>query len=197
MTIPRSLCVLAAIPAMIGFSEPSSGAEGAGQPMVRLTTSAGPIDIELYADKAPETVANFLAYVEGGHYDGLLFHRVIPGFVIQGGGLEAGMRPRPTRDPIPNEADNGLRNETGTLSMARTGDPHSATSQFFINLSDNEFLDHRARSADGWGYAVFGRVVAGMEAVEAIAAAPTHNVGPHRDVPVEDALIVSAEVLPE
>ncbi len=174
------------------FSNPSIGAE---RTMVRFTTSEGVIDIELFNDKAPGTVQNFVEYVENGFYDGLIFHRVIPGFVIQGGGMEPGMKQRETRDPIENEADNGEKNLVGTLSMARTNNPHSASSQFFINLADNAFLDHTAKNAQGWGYAVFGKVSEGMEIVEKIAATTTTTVGPYQDVPENDIVITKAEVL--
>ena len=157
--------------------------------MVEMTTSKGVITLELDAKSAPVTVANFLEYVKSGHYDGTIFHRVIPGFVIQGGGMESGMREKATRTPIENEADNGLKNLTGTICMARTNDPHSATSQFFINLKDNSFLDHTEKSASGWGYAVFGRVTSGMDVVEAIAAVQTGNAGHHQDVPLEDVVL--------
>ncbi len=157
--------------------------------MVEMTTSKGVIQLELDAENAPITVANFLEYVKSGHYDGTIFHRVIPGFVIQGGGLESGMKEKATQAPIENEADNGLKNLTGTICMARTNDPHSATSQFFINLKDNSFLDHTEKTASGWGYAVFGRVTSGMDVVEAIAAVQTGKAGYHSDVPLEDVVL--------
>jgi len=160
--------------------------------MVEMTTSKGVITLELDAERAPVTVANFLEYVNSGHYDGTIFHRVIPGFVIQGGGMESGMREKTTQAPIENEADNGLKNLTGTICMARTNDPHSATSQFFINLKDNSFLDHTEKTPSGWGYAVFGRVTSGMEVVEAIAAVQTGNAGHHQDVPLEDVVLEKA-----
>ena len=152
--------------------------------MVEMTTSKGVIELELDAKNAPITVANFLEYVKSGHYDGTIFHRVIPGFVIQGGGLQSGMTEKATGTPIENEADNGLKNLTGAICMARTNDPHSATSQFFINLKDNSFLDHTEKSATGWGYAVFGRVTSGMALIEALEAVPTGNAGYHSDVPL-------------
>ncbi len=173
----------------------ASAAFAAG-PMVELRTSLGSFTIELWPDKAPRTVENFLAYVKDGHYRGLTFHRVIPGFVIQGGGLTADLRVRPTRPPIPNEADNGLANRAYTLSMARTRDPHSATSQFFVNLGDNAALDHSARNAAGWGYAVFGKVASGTAVVDAIAAVPTGTNGPYSDVPANPVLIEDARLLP-
>ena len=162
--------------------------------MVEMTTSKGVIELELDAKNAPITVANFLEYVKSGHYDGTIFHRVIPGFVIQGGGLQSGMTEKATGTPIENEADNGLKNLTGAICMARTNEPHSATSQFFINLKDNSFLDHTEKSATGWGYAVFGRVTSGMDVVEAIAAVPTGNAGNHSDVPLEDIVLEKAVV---
>ena len=162
--------------------------------MVELTTSKGVIELELDAKNAPLTVANFLEYVKSGHYDGTIFHRVIPGFVIQGGGLQSGMVEKATGTPIENEADNGLKNLTGAICMARTNEPHSATSQFFINLKDNSFLDHTEKSATGWGYAVFGRVISGMDVVEAIAAVATGNAGYHSDVPLEDIVLERAVV---
>jgi len=157
--------------------------------MVEMHTSKGLITLELDAEKAPVTVANFIEYVKSGHFDGTIFHRVIPGFVIQGGGMESGMKEKPTQPPIENEADNGLKNVTGSICMARTNDPHSATSQFFINLKDNQFLDHSGKNPQGWGYAVFGQVTDGMDVVEAIAAVQTGNAGLHQDVPVEDIVV--------
>jgi peptidyl-prolyl cis-trans isomerase B (cyclophilin B) len=162
---------------------------------VKLHTNHGTITLELDADKAPETVQNFLAYVEAGHYDNTLFHRVIKGFMIQGGGFEPGMKQKPTRDPIKNEADNGLKNVTGTVAMARTQDPHSATAQFFINVTDNDFLDFRSADSQGWGYCVFGRVTDGLDVVEAIRSVPTGSKGFHQDVPVDDVVIERAEVV--
>ena len=162
--------------------------------MVEMATSKGVIELELDTDNAPITVANFLAYVESNHYDGTIFHRVIPGFVIQGGGLGPGMHEKATREPIENEADNGLKNLTGTICMARTNEPHSATSQFFINLKDNSFLDHTEKTASGWGYAVFGRVTSGMEVVELIAGVQTGDVGYHSDVPLEDVVLEKVAV---
>ena len=159
---------------------------------VLMKTSKGDITLELDADKAPKTVANFLDYVDAGFFNGTIFHRVIPGFMIQGGGFEPGMKQRPTRAPIPNEANNGLRNARYTLAMARTSDPHSATAQFFINTADNAFLDHKAETAQGWGYAVFGRVVDGSELVDAIEGVRTGRRGFHDDVPLEDVVIVRA-----
>jgi cyclophilin family peptidyl-prolyl cis-trans isomerase len=161
-------------------------------PRVTLKTTYGDITIELYPDKAPETVANFLKYVDDGHYNGTIFHRVIDGFMIQGGGFTADMQQKPTRAPIRNEADNGLKNMRGTISMARTPDPHSATAQFFINVVDNEFLDFRSPDYSGYGYCVFGKVVAGMDVVDKIKAVPTTTRFFHENVPVEPVIIQEA-----
>lgn len=162
--------------------------------MVKLHTNFGTIVLELDAAKAPETVKNFLAYVEAGHYDNTIFHRVIDGFMIQGGGFEPGMNQKPTNAPIQNEAANGLKNDRYTIAMARTGDPHSATAQFFINVKDNAFLNHTAPSGQGWGYCVFGKVVEGMDVVDKIRGVKTGAKGFHQDVPVEDVIIQKAEV---
>ena len=162
---------------------------------VKLTTSQGAITLKLDAEKAPKTVANFLAYVEAGHYDGTIFHRVIKNFMIQGGGMEPNMNQKPCSAPIENEAANGLKNKRGSIAMARTNDPHSATAQFFINTVDNDFLDFRAPSGQGWGYCVFGEVVEGMDVVDAIRAVRTGNKGFHQDVPVDDVVIQKAEVV--
>ena len=158
--------------------------------MITFSTSHGDITIELFTDEAPVTVENFLAYVDSGHFDGTIFHRVIPGFMIQGGGFDADMNQKPTRDPIKNEADNGLKNERGTLSMARTSDVNSATCQFFINVNDNDVLDHGERD---FGYAVFARVTEGMDVVDKIVAVATGNRGGHSDVPVEPVVVERAE----
>jgi peptidyl-prolyl cis-trans isomerase B (cyclophilin B) len=158
---------------------------------VEMQTSAGTLRIELDDERAPASVANFLAYVNAGHYDGTVFHRVIRGFMVQGGGFEPGMKQKRTNAPIANEAKNGLKNKHYTLAMARTSDPHSATAQFFINTTDNAFLDND-RAGDGWGYAVFGRVVEGMEVVDAIESVKTGNRGGHGDVPLEDVRIERA-----
>lgn len=162
---------------------------------VKLHTNHGEIVIELDADKAPETVKNFLAYVEAGHYDNTVFHRVIDGFMIQGGGFEPGMTQKPTQAPIKNEADNGLKNTAGTVAMARTQDPHSATAQFFINVADNGFLNHSAPTAQGWGYCVFGSVTEGLDVVNKIRTVKTGSKGFHQDVPAEDVVIERAEVI--
>jgi peptidyl-prolyl cis-trans isomerase B (cyclophilin B) len=159
---------------------------------VKMETSAGAFEIELDDAKAPETVRNFLAYVAKGHYDGTVFHRVIKGFMIQGGGFEPGMKQKPTDAPIRNEANNGLKNKRYTLAMARTSDPHSASAQFFVNTVDNDFLDFRAENAQGWGYAVFGRVSAGTDVVDAIEKVKTGRKGFHDDVPLDDVVIQRA-----
>ncbi len=161
--------------------------------MVRLHTNHGVIGIELDAARAPKTVENFLQYVRSGHYDNTVFHRVINGFMIQGGGFEPGMRQKPTAAPVDNEAANGLRNQKYTVAMARTSDPHSATAQFFINVADNAFLDHTAPTGQGWGYCVFGKVVEGMDVVDKIRAVRTGRSGGHQDVPEEDVIIERAE----
>ena len=158
-------------------------------PRVRIETSLGAIVLELDAEKAAKTVENFLSYVDDGFFDGLIFHRVIPNFMIQGGGFTPDMNQKPTGAPIQNEANNGLKNAIGTIAMARTQAPHSATAQFFINLSENKFLDHRAQTPDGWGYAVFGQVVEGMDVVMAIAAVQTARQGMYDDVPREPVVI--------
>lgn len=162
---------------------------------VLLKTNHGDITIELNTEAAPVSCENFVQYVKDGHYDGTIFHRVIPGFMIQGGGFESGMSQKPTRDEIKNEANNGLGNDLGTVAMARTPDPHSASSQFFINLSKNDFLNFKDESTQGWGYCVFGKTVDGMDAVKSIAAVSTGNSGHHGDVPVEDVIIEKAEIV--
>jgi peptidyl-prolyl cis-trans isomerase B (cyclophilin B) len=163
--------------------------------MVRLHTNFGVIALELDAERAPETVKNFLAYVESGHFSNTLFHRVIDGFMIQGGGFEPGMKQKPVKAPIKNEAQNGLKNARYTVAMARTNEPHSATAQFFISVNDNGFLDHTAPNPQGWGYCVFGRVSEGQDVVDRIKAAKTGRRSGHQDVPVEDVIIERAEVV--
>jgi peptidyl-prolyl cis-trans isomerase B (cyclophilin B) len=163
--------------------------------MVKLTTNFGPITLQLDAQAAPDSVANFLQYVKDGHYDGTIFHRVIDGFMIQGGGFTPDMAQKPTRAPIQNEAANGLKNEAYTIAMARTPNPHSATSQFFINVANNAFLDYREPSAQGYGYCVFGKVTEGQEVVDRIRKVRTGNRAGHQDVPVEDVVIERAEIL--
>jgi peptidyl-prolyl cis-trans isomerase B (cyclophilin B) len=161
--------------------------------MVKLQTNFGAITIELDAERAPDTTANFLEYVRSGFYDNTVFHRVIDGFMIQGGGFDPGMKQKATRAAIKNEAANGLKNDSYTIAMARTSDPHSATAQFFINVSDNAFLNHTAPTAQGWGYAVFGRVVEGQDVVDRIRKVKTGSRGMHQDVPLDDVVIEKAE----
>jgi len=161
--------------------------------MVILHTNHGDIKLELDSENAPATVANFLQYVRDGHYDNTIFHRVIDGFMIQGGGMESGMKQKPVRAPVANEAGNGVKNKRYTVAMARTSEPHSATAQFFINVADNAFLDHKGPSPQGWGYCVFGKVVAGEDVVDRIKGVPTSNSGMHQNVPTEDVVIQRAE----
>lgn len=163
--------------------------------MVKMETSKGVITIELDGNKAPETVANFITYVQEGFYDGTIFHRVISNFMIQGGGFTTDMAQKPTHDPIKNEANNGLKNDTGTIAMARTQDPHSATAQFFINVKDNDFLNFSSESSQGWGYAVFGKVTEGMDVVNAIKDVQTTTVGPYQDVPAETVTIEKVTII--
>lgn len=165
--------------------------------MVILKTNYGDITLELDFEKAPKTAENFVQYVKDGFYDGTIFHRVIDNFMIQGGGFEPGMKQKPTRDPIENEADNGLKNDLGTIAMARTMDPHSATAQFFINVKDNDFLNHSGKNAQGWGYAVFGKVTDGLETINKIKAVSTTMAAGHQDVPAEDVVIESAVLTEE
>ena len=187
-----------------GASEPDkqtvSTAPAAGQPAnprVLIETSKGNITVEVFPGNAPLSAANFLNYVKSGFYDGLAFHRVIPGFMIQTGGMTPDMAEKPKGAPIQNEADNGLKNLRGTLAMARTGDPHSASSQFFINVADNAFLNHRGKSFEGWGYAVFGQVIDGMNVVDAIVAVPRGNRGPNGDVPIDPIVMKRVTLLPQ
>ena len=178
-----------------GCSEAGGGA--AGGPVVLMATSKGEVKIELFQKEAPETVTNFLAYVSEGFYDGTIFHRVIPGFMIQGGGFTEAMQQKPTKPAIKNEAANGLTNDTGTLAMARTNMVDSATSQFFINVKDNDFLNHKDTSMQGFGYCVFGRVIEGMDVVSAIERVATGRRGMHQDVPQEPIIIQSMKVVSE
>ncbi|MEW2831627.1 peptidylprolyl isomerase [Acinetobacter baumannii] len=166
-------------------------------PQVELNTYKGRIVLELNTEKAPKTAANFLEYVRDGFYDGVIFHRVIDGFMIQGGGFDENFKEKATRDAIENEADNGLSNDVGTIAMARTQAPHSASAQFFINVKNNSFLNHTSKTAQGWGYAVFGKVVEGMDVVEAIKGVRTGNRGYHADVPLENVVIESAKIISE
>ncbi|MFP4207616.1 MAG: peptidylprolyl isomerase [Wenzhouxiangella sp.] len=199
MRMLLAICLL--IPALSGAQtteeqpQEQSDPQTTEYPTVILHTNFGAITLELYEDKAPQSVANFVQYARDGHYDGTLFHRVIPNFMIQGGGFDTDFQQKSTREPIENEADNGLGNERGTVAMARTNDPHSATAQFFINVTDNDFLNHRSKaSGQTWGYAVFGRVVDGMDVVDAIRAVDTGRRGMHQDVPVEDVIIERVEM---
>ena len=175
---------------LFAFTALAASAQAA--PQVAFTTTLGSFTVELDPDAAPKTVANFLAYAQAGQYKGTTFHRVISNFMIQGGGFEPGMKQKPTNEPVENEANNGLKNERGSIAMARTSAPHSATAQFFINVADNGFLDHPGQ--DGWGYCVFGRVVDGMDVVDKIKNVKTGRSGFHQDVPVEDVIIERAEV---
>ncbi len=196
-TLPSLLVVIAAILSLALFTtvkgEKTMNDETSNNPIVVLETTMGTITIELDAKNAPNTTENFLAYVEDGYFTDTTFHRVIPNFMIQGGGITADMKDKPSsRAPIQNEANNGLKNDRGTLAMARTSDPHSATSQFFINHKDNDFLNFKSESMQGWGYAVFGKVTDGMDVVDAIAAVKTGNKGGHQDVPLETITITGA-----
>lgn len=175
----------------------AANAEGGANaaPQVKLETNYGDIIVTLFEDEAPATVANFIAYVEAGFYDGTIFHRVIENFMIQGGGFDEDFRQKTTQASITNEADNGLKNEVGRLAMARTADPHSATAQFFINTQDNDFLNFREKSAQGWGYAVFGEVSEGMDVVDRIKQVTTRSQGPHQNVPAETVVIQKAQRL--
>lgn len=185
-----AICLLA-LPLLAGAEQPVQ----TENPTVILHTNHGAITVELFEAQAPKSVANFLQYARDGHYDGTIFHRVIDNFMIQGGGFDTDFSQKPTRDPIENEADNGLTNQRGTLAMARTNDPHSATAQFFINVVDNDFLNHRGKqSGQTWGYAVFGRVTEGMDVVDNIRAVATGTHGFHRDVPEEPVIIERVEL---
>ncbi|MEM6453530.1 MAG: peptidylprolyl isomerase [Acidobacteriota bacterium] len=188
------LTAIAAVPAIAQETEPAAAAPAAERPRVVLQTTMGDITLELFPDKAPKSVANFLTYVRDGFYDGTVFHRVIPNFMAQGGGFTADMNRKPTRSPIQNEADNGVKNTRGTVAMARTGDPHSATAQFFVNAVDNDFLNHTRKDPRGWGYTVFGQVTEGMDVVDAISATRTTSRGKFRDVPVEAIVITKARI---
>ena len=186
-----TFCLSLAVALLLGFG---GQAQAGGKNMVTLQTNKGDIVLELDAEKAPNTVKNFLDYAKSGFYDGTIFHRVIPGFMIQGGGFTEQMKQKATKDPIDNEANNGLKNDTYTIAMARTQAPHSATAQFFINVANNGFLNFKAPTMQGWGYAVFGKVVKGQEVVDSIAAVRTGNRGFHQDVPVEPIVINKAIV---
>jgi len=188
----KTIVILGALVALVAAG---AGMAVAANPKVEMETSKGKMVIELFPDKAPETVKNFLIYVETKYYDGTIFHRVIPKFMIQGGGFTADMKQKSAGAPIENEADNGLKNDRGTIAMARTGDPHSATAQFFINSVNNDFLNHKSKTQQGWGYVVFGKVIAGMDVIDAISAVKTVTRGRFRDVPAETIEIISASVL--
>ena len=177
-----------------GFTQDDPATTGANMVTVTMETSKGVITLELDKEKAPESVENFVAYAKSGHYDGTVFHRVIPGFMIQGGGFDTAMKQKATNPPIRIEADNGLKNTRGTVAMARTSDPNSATSQFFINAKDNDFLNHTAPTPQGWGYAVFGKVTDGMDVVESIENVATANKAGHQDVPVTEVIIEKVTV---
>lgn len=203
-SIPFLLALLFML-SMLSFSITHAQAENATSteqgttmstnPRVLLQTNKGDITLELDAEKAPKTVENFLSYVNDGFYDGTIFHRVIPHFMIQGGGFEPGLTQKETKAPVENEANNGLKNDVYTVAMARTSDPHSATAQFFINVADNDFLNHTNPTPNGWGYAVFGKVVEGTDVVDTLKGAKTGNKGFHQDVPVEDLIIESARLV--
>jgi len=188
----KTIVILGALVALVTAG---AGMAVAANPKVEMETSKGKMVIELFPDKAPETVKNFLNYVETQYYDGTIFHRVIPKFMIQGGGFTSDMKQKSAGAPIKNEADNGLKNDRGTIAMARTGDPHSATAQFFINSVNNDFLNHKSKTQQGWGYVVFGKVIAGMDIIDAISASKTVTRGRFRDVPAETIEIISARVL--
>ncbi|MDH5648775.1 MAG: peptidylprolyl isomerase [Gammaproteobacteria bacterium] len=193
----KKLILFLALAACVSFSVYAADNTRAthANPVVRIATNMGNIDVELDSKKAPITVKNFIGYVDKGYYNGTVFHRVIKGFMIQGGGFLPGMQPKTPGSPIRNEANNGLSNKTGTISMARTNDPHSAAAQFFINTADNVLLDHKNETQQGWGYAVFGHVVQGMEIVKKIESSMTGRVGIHGDVPINDVIITRIERL--
>lgn len=193
--LTRSRTVLRVIVPLLAIFSFSTIADKTMNPLIKLTTSMGEIVLELDAEKAPLSVENFVNYVNNEHYDGLIFHRIIPNFMVQGGGIEPGMSERANLSPISNEADNGLKNDKGTIAMARTNDPHSATSQFFINLKDNDFLNHTSKDARGWGYAVFGKVVEGVGVVDAMGQVSTGSANGQQDVPVKDVVLIKAVVV--
>ena len=195
MAITRIACIALLLVSTTNVGLATEKKSKPAYPLVRMTTNLGVIELELYPAKAPKTVKNFLQYVNNGFYNGTVFHRVISGFMIQGGGFEPGMRLKPTALPINNEADNGLTNVSGSIAMARTGNPHSATAQFFINTADNTALNHTSKTSQGWGYTVFGKVTQGMEVVKAIEATPTGQSGPFADVPANDVVITRMEVV--
>lgn len=189
----KKLLALALLPFALVTGTAAFAKAPAANPQVRITTNHGVIELELFVDKVPDTARNFLNYVEAGFYNGTIFHRVIPRFMIQGGGFERGMKPKEPGVPIKNEADKGLKNLAGTVAMARTADPHSAAAQFFINTVDNAFLDHTAQTQSGWGYTVFGKVTKGMDVVQKIEKVATGTVGPFENVPKQDVVIQKIE----
>ncbi len=195
LALTASLAVLATAQAQTTAKPSSSKPTPKGQNMVKFTTNYGAFTLQLDAAKAPKTVENFLQYVRDGHYNGTIFHRVIPNFMVQGGGFEPGMRQKPTRAPVANEADNGLKNDLYTVAMARTSDPHSASAQFFINVKNNDFLNFSSPTGSGWGYAVFGKVTDGTDVVDKIRTVQTGQSGMFSDVPVKDVVIEKAEIL--
>ncbi len=188
----RTLITLATLATTSIAIAPNAWAQNTANPKVKLETSLGAVVLELDSAKAPKSAENFVQYVKDGHYNGTVFHRVIDGFMVQGGGFTADMQQKPTRAPIANEAANGLKNTKYTIAMARTGDPHSATAQFFINVADNVFLNHTAPTPQGWGYAVFGKVVSGTEVIDKMRLAPTSNRGMHQNVPTTPITILKA-----
>jgi len=197
-TYRRSMLAVCAALMVVACSKSDDGPSGGdaenGSPAVLIETNKGTIEVQLDPEKAPKSVENFLAYIDQGFYDGTIFHRVIPDFMVQGGGYDANLERKETRAPVENEANNGLKNETGTIAMARTSDPHSATSQFFINVKDNAFLDFKAETAQGWGYAVFGKVTGGMDVVRAIEHAETSDRGgAFRNLPTDQVVIESVK----
>ena len=204
LRVLRCLALVGMIP-LVSFTahaaSPSNSTQKQGvtsmstNPRVKMSTNQGDFIISLNAAKAPKTVENFLAYVKDGFFDGTIFHRVIDGFMIQGGGFEPGLKQKPTKAPVENEANNGLKNDKYTLAMARTSDPHSATAQFFINVANNDFLNHTAPTAQGWGYAVFGEVVEGKDVIDKMKGVPTANSGFHQNVPTNDVVITKAVVI--
>jgi cyclophilin family peptidyl-prolyl cis-trans isomerase len=189
----KKLFALFALFLLTATGLPAAAKGPADNPRVRMTTSLGVVELELDAQRAPGTVRNFMNYVESGYYNGVIFHRVIPGFMIQGGGFVPGMREKTTGVPVKNEADNDLKNLAGTIAMARTSDPQSAAAQFFINTADNPSLDHRDKTDRGWGYCVFGKVTQGMDVVKKIGSVPTRTAGPYQNVPVKDVVIQKVE----
>jgi peptidyl-prolyl cis-trans isomerase B (cyclophilin B) len=188
------ICSIGLFPAISFSKDNHPDTKGAEMVTVTMETNKGVITLELDSANAPDTVSNFVAYANAGHYDNTVFHRVIPGFMIQGGGFDTSMQQKSTNAPVKNEANNGLKNDKGTIAMARTSDPHSATAQFFINVKDNTFLDHKSETAQGWGYTVFGKVTDGMDVVESIEVVPTANKNGQDDVPVTDVIITKVTI---